>query len=201
MNLKILFGWSEANWNGSRTEIQGSPAELGRVFDDAKRLHKYPKGIKSVAFGDFTTDSLATFISNASAETVQNAEKARKERERFAAQVQTAESAVPTARLAIAAARKNLGRATENLNRATKRHATEMADDARFEALLKNAGTKEDKERLQQSLAAEQAQTAEAKKALEQARQELTQAEQAVKAAEAALPDAIKTLETLKAKA
>lgn len=206
MQTNLIIGWP--NSDGSGKPVVFGPAtsekerqELGRMFNDAKKLHRYPKGIKFLAAGTFDSADLAIFISESTAENVQNEHKARKEREHFAARLEAAEKAVPAARHAIAIAKKKLGVATENLDRANRRLAAEQSNDERFESLLKEASTKEDKERLKALLDTEKAQTEAAKTALVKAQEELTAAEAAAEAAEAALPEAIKTLETIKAKA
>lgn len=205
MQTNLIIGWP--NSDGSGKPVQFGPAtsekerqELGRMFNDAKKLHRFPKGVKFLATGTFDSSDIAIFISEATAENLQNEQKARKEREQFAASLDVAEKAVPAARIAIATAKKNLGRATENMDRAKRSLAAEQADDARYEALLKDASTKEDKERLKSIVETEKAQTELAKLALIKAQDELASAENAVAAAELGLPEAIKKLETLKAK-
>jgi hypothetical protein len=205
MQTNLVIGWPNADGSGKPVifgpaNTEKEKQELGRLISDAKKLHRFPKDVKFLAFGTFSSSELAIYISESTAETLQNENKARKDREKAAAKLQAAEQAVPAARLAIGTAKKNLGRAKENLDRATKRFAAETNDDARFTTLLEAANTKEDKERLQKALAAEQAQTAEAQAALEVAKTEFSDAEKALADAELALPEAIKTLETLKSK-
>lgn len=204
MQTNLVIGWPNAD--GSGKPVVFGPAttekekqELGRLISEAKKLHRFPKDVKFLAFGTFASSELAIYISDTTAEALQNESKARKDREKLAAKISAAEQAVPDARVAIGTAKKTVGRATENLNRATKRLAAEAADDGRFTALLEAASTKEDKDRLQKALGAEQAQTAAAQAAVEVAKTELATAEKALAEAEAALPQAIQALEKLKA--
>ena len=121
MKLQILIGFPNSDGSGTPVII-GKPSAGGsdvqaqaRIFDDAKRLHKFPKDVRFLAFGGFESRDLAIFINNKVAEDKARAAKAQAARVAHAnalAQAKTdfvvTRNAIPKAKGALATAKSKL---------------------------------------------------------------------------------------------
>ena len=203
MKQILIIGWPNQDGSGTPVVI-GPPTsekekrELGQIISDAKKLQKFPKGLKFIAYGIFESQDLAIFISEKSAATLQNADKARRDREELKAELDRAELAVIETRKAIPKAKSALAVARDAVTVAKQRLATEEKDDARYDGLLKSAKDESEKIRLKKLIEIESKQTAEAKAALESANAKATAAEEALKTAESEHQKAVATLNKLK---
>lgn len=73
MKITILLGYPNSDGTGTPVALGDFDAlKQGRIFDDAKRLHKFPEGVKFLVFGRFEPSARASFISEETAKSIQS---------------------------------------------------------------------------------------------------------------------------------
>ena len=132
MKITILLGYANSDGTGTPIVVnEFDAAKQGKIFDDAKRLHVFPKGIKHLAFGTFLPTTRASFISEESAKAIQSDAKASAARLEFAAKVREAEAKIETTRQAIKPAKLANRLAADEAERLSKAVAnTDAAKNA-----------------------------------------------------------------------
>ena len=180
----ILIGFAKTDASGNplgQARIVSDPPkddaerrEQAALFDNAKRLHQFPKGIRYLAFVNCVAASVAAHISDEVSETVQADHQARQQLEmaevnrkaalaKKARDLQTAKDRVRAAAVAENAARSTLAAATSVKSDAERQHKlspTEPLKQALVAALEKSgAAEKSAKEALAELTAAKEALT------------------------------------------
>jgi hypothetical protein len=139
MKLQILVGFPNQDGSGEPVIIgkpSGSAVEIqkqARIFDDAKRLHQFPKGVKFLAFGTFESNDSAIFINDKVAEDKVKAAKAARARVDHANALAKAKTDVVITRNDIPKAKRDLAIAKSKLpalEKAGDKKAMDAAQDA-----------------------------------------------------------------------